>query len=385
MATVRVEIQPSVLDWAIERSGRESAAFERFAIDKWREGSRHPTFRQLEDFARAARTPFGMLLLNEPPEIKLPLPDFRTVRDGAVGPPSTDLLDTIHAVERRQLWFRDHLLELGHEPLTFVGSLTTDTPVVDAAEQIRVALDYGVDERHVGDWTATRTVLAELTEELGILVMIAGYAGADTNRTLDPDEFRGFSIADDIAPVVFVNGRDTKAAQLFTLVHEVAHVWLGRSGVDRPEPGDRDMPTIERWCNAVAAEVLVPRQLLRTTFDSAADLEVEVSRLANVFRASGLVVLSQLHEIGALGWDEYVEARDAERARALAALEESRVNSSTGGDWYLNAPIMVSRRFLAAVLADTAAGGTTPTEAMHLIGSKSRKSLDGLVERYGRR
>lgn len=383
MATVRVEIQPSVLDWAIERSGQEPTAFARFAVDRWREGSRQPTFRQLEDFARTARTPFGMLLLHEPPDINLPLPDFRTVRDGTVDQPSTDLLDTIHAVQRRQLWFRDYLLELGHEPLSFVGSLTTATPVVQAAEQIRESLGYGIEQRRGGDWTATRTLLADLTESLGILVMIGGYAGADTNRTLDPDEFRGFSIADDIAPVVFVNGRDTKAAQLFTLVHEVAHVWVGRSGIDRPEPGARDQPVLERWCNAVAAEVLVPRQVLLATFDADIDLEPQLPRLANVFRASGLVILSQLHDVGALAWDEYVEARNAGRARALAALEESRDDRSTGGDWYLNLPIIVSRRLLAAVLADTAAGATSTTDAMHLIGSRSRKSLSGLFERYG--
>lgn len=384
MTTVRVEIQPSVLDWAIERSGQEAMAFRKFDIDKWRAGDLHPTYRQLEDFARTARTPFGMLLLDEPPEFELPLPDFRTVRDGAVGPPSAELLDTIHAVERRQLWFRNHLLEMGHEPLPFVGSLTTDTPIVSAAQQIQEALGYDLDQRRGGDWTATRTRLAELTEQLGILVMIAGYAGAATTRTLNPDEFRGFSIADDIAPVVFVNGRDTKAAQLFTLAHEVAHVWLGKSGIDRPEPGVPDQPEIERWCNAVAAEVLIPRQLLRSTYDRNAQLEDEVSRLATTFRASGLVVLSQLHDIGALSWNDYVAARDDERGRALAALEESRADESTGGNWYLNMPIIVSRRFLSAVIADTAAGGTAPTEAMQLIGSRSRKSLTGLVQRYGK-
>jgi len=383
MATVRVAVRPNVLDWAIERSGQEADAFKAFAIDAWRSGAKQPTYRQLESFARTARTPFGLLLLDEPPNFELPLPDFRTVRDGTLEQPSADLLDTIHAVQRRQLWFRDHVLEQGHDRLSFVGSVTTATPTAEAASRIVQTLGFTVDTRRGGNWTDTRTQLARLGEDAGILVMIAGYVGADTNRTLDPDEFRGFSIADDIAPAVFVNGRDSVAAQLFTMVHEFAHVWLGRSGIDRPEPGAIGESAIERWCNAVAANVLVPPAELRDLFDQNADLALETSRLASHFRASGLVVLSQLHEIGALPWNEYVTARDEERAKALEALAAKQGEGSTGGDWYRNVPIMVSRRFLAAVLADTAAGGTPPTEAMHLIGSRSRKSLEGLVERYG--
>lgn len=230
--TVRVEVAPSVLGWATGRAGLDRDALnKRFPkLDEWIRGDAHPTFRQLEQLARATRTPLGLFFLDEPPVDRLPLRDFRTMDAGQLPAPSPDLLATIADCERRQDWYRNYLIDEGHEPLAFVGSATTGSDPVEVAAEMHAELEFGLDDR-TGNWTDALATLIDRAEEAGILVMVSGVVGSNTRRKLDPKEFRGFALVDRYAPVVFVNGSDTKAAQIFTLAHELAHVWVGEGGV----------------------------------------------------------------------------------------------------------------------------------------------------------
>ena len=141
------------------------------------------------------------------------------------------------------------------------------------------ALTFSVGQRG-SNWSDAFTYLRDQAEEVGILVMVSGVVGSNTHRKLDPQEFRGFALVDPIAPLVFVNGADTKAAQIFTLAHELAHIWLGETGLSDADLGSAPSIAAERWCNEVAAELLVPIEALRTEFAPAADLTAELNRLA---------------------------------------------------------------------------------------------------------
>lgn len=176
--------------------------------------------------------PVGYLLLDEPPDERLPIPDFRTVRGREIEEPSPDLLDVIHLCQQRQEWYRGFARSIGEEPLAVVGSATLSSEVNEAASEIRSWLHFDLEARRkCPTWTEALRLFIDAVDEAGVLVMVSGVVGSNSHRKLDPDEFRGFTLADPIAPLIFVNGADTKSAQMFTLAHELAHVWLGQSGV----------------------------------------------------------------------------------------------------------------------------------------------------------
>ena len=166
---------------------------------------------------------------------------------------------------------------------------------MSAAESMRELLGFGLAERsRFGSWTDAIARLSESAEDAGLLVMISGVVGSDNHRPLDPEEFRGFSLVDEYAPTIFINGADTKAAQIFTLAHELAHIWLGKPSLDDASVAFKSSTGTERWCNQVAAELLVPMSAFLEQFDVRAQLTDELMRLARIFRSGALVILRRV-------------------------------------------------------------------------------------------
>ncbi|MGK2886685.1 MAG: ImmA/IrrE family metallo-endopeptidase [Rhodococcus sp. (in: high G+C Gram-positive bacteria)] len=311
----------------------------------------------------------------------MPLPDFRTIADQVIARPSADLLDTVYLCERRQEWYRDFARANREEPVAFVGSLTTATPVLEAATMMRTTLGFDIAERSAyPTWTAALSGLAERAEDAGVLVMINGVVTSSTRRKLDPEEFRGFALADDLAPVVFINGADTKAAQIFTLAHELAHIWLGQTALDDAEMSATPTNDIERWCNQVAAELLVPLAVLREQFDPANDLTEELDRLERVFKVSTLVVLRRVHDAGWLSLNEYGAAYGDELQRVLTLAAQ---RGSSGGNFYNTTPVRTSKRFARAIITSTLEGQTLYRDAARLLGFKKLSTLDELGRQLG--
>ena len=380
-ASVRAPVSPQVLAWARERSGLgvDELASRFPKLTEWERGELTPTLKQLEDFARATHTPVGFLFLSEPPEERVPIPDYRTMGDVGVRRPSPDLLDTIFACQQRQEWHRDFAQVTREDPVAFVGSLTTSVPVVEAAEQIRATLRFEPGERgHT--WSDALRTLVDHAEELGVLVMVSGVVGANTHRKLDPGEFRGFSLVDRLAPLVFVNGADTKAAQIFTLTHELVHLFLGETALDDADLRAAPSNPVERWCNQIAAEVLVPLGSLRDALSADVPVLDELESLARRFNVSTLVVLRRVHDAGRLSWDEYQTAYQEERARVMAILGE---RSGTGGNFFNTQPARVSKRFARAVIVSTLEGQTLHRDAFQMLGLKKLSTFEELASRLG--
>ena len=382
MTTVRVDIAPNLLRWAVKRARWDEETVRKRApkLDAWIDGTTRPTLKQVEKFAAATHAPFGMLFLPEPPVEDVPIPDMRTIRDAGVREPSADLLETIYLCQRRQEWYRDDALDSGAAPLSFVGSATLSTPVEEAAARIRAALR--LDERSVSSWSAAMTDLIERTEAMGVLVMVNGIVGSDTHRKLDPEEFRGFALADDIAPLVFVNGADTKAAQIFTLVHELAHLWLGCTALSDAAAGAvQGTKEEERWCNQVAAEVLVLLDSLRSERPRSC-AEDELKRLASRYTVSTLVVLARLRNAGYLTREKYKTRYETERKRIMD-LMDSQENRSGGGNYYHTQLRRLGLPFTRAVISAALEGRTTYRDAYRLLGTVKHSTFEGLAERAG--
>ncbi len=384
-ATLRVEVKPALFRWARERAGLDAddlaGRFPRLA--NWeREGPppptrERPTLKQLEQFATATHTPVGFLFLPEPPVERVPIPDFRTIGARRIGRPSPDLLDTVYLCEQRQEWYRGFVRSQGEGPLPFVGSATVASNIEVTAAAIRDALGFGMDERQqVPSWTEALRRLIEQADALGVLVMVNGVVGNNTHRRLDPEEFRGFALADALAPLVFINGADTKAAQMFTLAHELAHLWLGQSALSDSGPATAPTHGVERWCNNVAAELLVPLAVLRAEYERREDLRGALDRLARRFKVSTLVILRRIHDAGGLTRDQLRQAYQEE----LALLQ--RV-AGTGGDFYRTETVRVGKRFARALVASTLEGQTLHRDALQLLAVSKFETFRKLAHRLG--
>lgn len=375
---IRVDVKPELLRWARERAGMEvdelAGKFPRYR--EWESGETRPTLKQLERFARITHAAIGYFFLPAPPDEPFPIPDFRIMGGAPPGRPSPDLLDTVYLCQRRQDWYRDYARMEGQEPLAFVGSMNRTRGIETAAAEMRTALGLDLDERRtLSTWTEALRLLARLVDALGVLVMISGIVGSNTRRALDPREFRGFALSDNLAPVIFVNGADAKAAQMFTLAHELAHLWLGQSALSDSRPDALPDHEVEVWCNRVAAELLVPLAVMREEYQKGEDLPEALARLAHRFKVSTLVILRRIHDTGALTRREFRDAYDAELEKL-----QTRPRGS-GGDFYRTQHARVGNRFARAVVVSTLEGGTSFTESFQLLGFRKTRTFDELARR----
>jgi Zn-dependent peptidase ImmA (M78 family) len=353
------------LRWARERAGLSlDALTDRFPhLAAWERGAVRPTLKQVERFAKAMRAPVGYLFLPEPPVEHIPIPDFRATGNEFRKRPSPDLLETIYICQQRQEWYRDFARSSGETPLSFVGSLRPASDVVEAAAGIRNALGFNLEERRkTPTWTDALRRFISQADALGVLVMCSSVVLNNNRRHLDPREFRGFAMADELAPLVFINGADTKAAQMFTLAHELVHVWLGQSAVSDAQASTVPENNVERWCNQVAAELLVPLAVLRDEYKATAQLSSEVDRLARRFKVSTLVILRRVHDAGGITREQLWQAYDEEIERLRA------IPKGKGGDFYLTQAARVSKRFARALVVSTLEGHTLHRDAFRMLG-----------------
>jgi len=376
-----VTIQPHMFQWACERSGIDSdALLHRFPkLELWSQGAPKPTLKQLENFAKATHTPIGYLFLQEPPVERMPIPDFRTIDTKQLHRLSPDLLDTVYICQQRQEWYRDFARSSGNEPLAFVGSVDVTSDVVATAENIRHTLGFDLEERRqMPTWSDALRRFIELADARGVLVMVSGIAGSNTHRKLDPQEFRGFALADNLAPLVFINGSDTKAAQMFTLAHELAHIWLGQSAVSDTQAVQAPEHVVEQWCNQVAAELLVPFSVIRDEYQRSSSLFDEMRRLAKRFKVSTLVILRRIHDIGGISREQLWQAYREE----LKNLRDMMAGGS-GGDFYRSQAARVSKRFARALVVSTLEGQTLHRDAFRLLGFSKLATFHELGQRLG--
>ena len=363
-------INPAQLRWARERVGlsledaASSASVKPEQLSAWESGERRPTFRQAQSLAQHFHAPFGYLFLNAPPQELLPLPDLRTVAGAGVPRPSVDLLDTVRIALQRQAWYLEYQRDQGLQPLPFVGRFDLAADPRTVAADIRAVLAVELEQGR-RTWEVYFRELVEAAERAGVLVMRSGVVGNNTHRKLDVSEFRGFAISDPLAPVVFVNSADAPAARLFTLLHELAHVWIGASGVSNVTPGNNRREEI--LCNAIAGEFLVPHDVFLPLWNQSTDeVKVRVAALATRFHVSRIVAMRRALDLNLVDRATYADYY-------LAALAAFREKEGGGGDFYRTAGAKNSLRFSQAVVTEALSGRLLLREAGRLLGVQPSK------------
>lgn len=377
----RVPVRPALFIWARERARLDEAALAtRFAhLADWETGVLQPTLRQLEQYAHATHAPLGFFFLPEPPHETVPIPDFRTMGQG-LPRLSADLLEVIYTCQTRQTWYREEALVNGEAPLPFVGSVTLATPPADVAQLIRQALGFSVQaRRECPTWTEALRLFIAQAEQVGVMVMVSGVVMNNNTRHLDPREFRGFALADGLAPLVFINGADSKAAQMFTLAHELAHLWLGQSALSDAQMAEASVHDTETWCNQVAAELLVPQAEFRVALQGNEALDLALRRLARQFKVSTLVLLRRMLDVGWLDKDAFWRAYRDEEARLMALA----TRDAGGGDFYRTTVARVSRRFAQTLVASTLEGRTLYRDAFRMLGIAKSGTFNELGRTLG--
>jgi Zn-dependent peptidase ImmA (M78 family) len=350
-----VSVKPALLRWAITRSqlplDNLTTAFPK--LDQWLKGDKDPTYKQLELFAHKTMTPLGYFFLDAPPEEHLGIPDFRTVGDTPISRPSPNLLETIQVMKRRQAWMRDYLTEAGQQPLDFVGSGVQTRNVVSLAVRIREKLGLDPDwaEMH-GTWEDALRTFRSAAERIGVLVASSAVVGLNTHRPLNPQEFRGFVLCDEFAPLVFVNGADSKSARMFTLAHELAHLWLGKDGLFNLIKMMPHHDETERFCNQVAAELLVPRHKLEERWQEASASGRPFQTIGRWFKVSPVVAARRALDLNLISKNDFFAFYEADRREWERRKAAEKQKKATGGpNFYDVQDTRLGKQFAYAVVS----------------------------------
>lgn len=337
-------------------------------VESWENEEKLPTFRQALRLAEVTNVPFGYLYLEELPADDVDLPDLRTVGGEPPPPLSADTIDLIKDIEFKFDWYREYLAENGAEDLPFVASFTRNHPPEEVARDIQQKLkteELRVKSRNTDEYLRAMMLQAE---NIGIWVMRSGIVGNNTSRPLSVNQFRGLAIADKIAPLIFINGKDALAAQIFTLAHELAHIWIGSTGISnlpvtRPAP---DANPAEVFCNAVAAEVLVPANTFMQRWNAALSIEDNATTLATLFKVSRIVIVRRALERNRITQRAYQTFATQEAQRWEAQQEKE----SSGGNFYLTQNVRFGRRFVNAVTSAAANGNLMLRRAAQLLNTR---------------
>lgn len=342
MAT-EININPTMLTWAIARAGYVVDEFlEKFPnVKNWVEQIKKPTVKQLEDFAHRVHIPFGYLFLPEPPKESIPFPFFRT-GGTQTHQVSINIYDTILILQRRQDWLTEYLQDNEAKPLPFVGKFDShasfETIVADIRATLNLVPDWASEQQSFDD---TLNFLTKKIEEVGVIVNFNGVVENNTHRVIPVSECRGFVLVNEMVPFLFVNAADAKAAQLFTIIHELAHIWLGESaGFNNENLLPANHP-IEKLCDQVAAEFLVPAVSFHNLWANNGD----ITKLAKYFKVSPIVIARRALDLGKLSKVEFFKFYH----QYMEGVRLKKESQGTGGDFYATARKRISVSFAAYV------------------------------------
>lgn len=378
-STVKVKIQPEIINWVLERTSVESLGSDLMNnIEQWLDGTKLPTFKQIEKFSKKTNIPLGYFFLKQPPIEQIELLEYRTINSFQFSDASRNLIDTIHEMEQIQDWMINYRKELGFDKLAFVGSMRDEQNVAIIAE--RILSDLGLKKNWYESCNDIRESFKKVRKHLedsGVVVMMNGIVGKNTRRVLDANEFRAFAMINEWAPLIFINASDSQSARLFSLMHEIAHIWLGENDLfnDRQITQEK-VSKLEVLCNKIASELIVPRDIFLNkweSMDNKKSIPDTISDLAKGFRCGQIVAARKAFELKFISQDEY-------NLVVQNAIENYHIvmkkKKQSGGDYYKTMSSRLDACFVRALCESISIGRTSYTEAYRLTNTSSKTFCD---------
>lgn len=378
MPALQIDIKDVLIDWIIQKAQYEHSGNSILdLLSEWKSGKKKPTFKKIEEVSRKTHIPFGYFFLSSPPEENISLVDFRTVDSEHMRNPSRNLIDTINSMQRVQDWMADYYQENGYDPSPYVGCCNLNQSYETIAEDIRRKL--GIKEEWFvlcKDSVDAFRFLRSRISSLGIMVMRSGIVDNNTSRKLNLNEFRAFTLINEYAPLIFINSNDTENGKLFSLLHELAHVWLGENSLyNEPYASQENVSRIEQVCNAVAAEILAPDKLFIEQWKEQHNLE----KVSKYFRCSRFVIIRKALENGFISREEFSRTLLMLQREYQKWRQDKKTKDSGGGDFYKTLAARWDRTFINALDEMTRSGSTQYMEAYRLTGTQS-SSFSKLIQ-----
>ncbi len=381
MYAARVKVNSDIYHWVKNQVNIEMLKLcmkENF--EKWLAGEKDPTFKQIQDFSKATHIPLGYFFLDEPPVEKNELIEFRTIDSLELEKPSRNLIDTIHEMENIQEWMKDYLIKNSSDTVDFIASADLSDDIRKTVNSIRkklfLQIDWYKDSKNSDE---SFKIIRKKLEDVGVIVMMNGVVGANTKRKLNINEFRAFTLIDEYAPLIFINAIDSNNGRLFSLLHELAHIWYGQNSLFNDKYGVNNSKKIEANCNAIAAEIIVPNDIFvnrwnKNQFETISD---SIKRISREFHCSMIVVARRALD------NQFINKNDYQKIVEITKkMYSENKKRGSGGNYYNTALSRLDRRVLFALNSSVYEGKTAFTDAYRLTNT-NRRTFDTLIERAG--
>ncbi|GAB2319494.1 ImmA/IrrE family metallo-endopeptidase [Alkalibacterium sp. s-m-22] len=384
VATYKVD--KKVLAWAIESSSNDIVSLQnKFPkIEIWLSESSEISIGNIQKLSKMLNIPFGYFFLNDIPQEEVSIANYRTIDNERYHELSRDLLETIYEMERKQEFVRLSRVKDGFDPLPIVGRFNKNTDFMTIASDIREVLGLSIDWNQKVD--RPYNVLRDYLNKVGILVFKNGIVKSNTHRNLNLEEFRAFVLIDEYAPLIFINAKDSQTAQLFSLCHELAHIWLGvpelLNTFNQDFNEQIENKELERLCNQVAAEILLPKIQIKKLFNKDYTIDT-IQTVAHCLGISPQVVAIKLRQEESLSSEQFELVYKEVVKYANENLNHKKKNGDRGGNFYITALSRLDHSFVNLVNKKTSTGELLYTDAFDMLNISTGDTFDNLINKIG--
>lgn len=383
MATATYNVHEDIFNWLLVNAKSRLTNEWVAKIDKWKNTDKNPTINQLQQLSQKTDVPFGYFFLEKIPKAELPMLNFRTVANSKMEKPSNELRDTINEMEARVSWLSDYRINQEFDPIPFVGAEKKQRNTTEKEKAINILDYFGLEpgwnyKKSENMFNYLRTVIMSY----GITVCINGVV-ANTRRHLDQREFRAFVLINSMAPLIFINSNDSFNAKLFSLVHELVHIWYNQPELynDDYEVGTKYNKKLvsEHEINTVVAEILLPKLLFLNDWKRLVaknDLD-KIFSLARNFSVSALTVAIRAKELCLID-QSIVENVKVIMIEQYKESKKKQKETTGGPSFYKILAYKTDFDFAMDVFRSTANGDTSYTQAFDLLNVKGTDGFNAL-------